>query len=150
MMIENLNDPGEDEIFGLQGEFKNDSRDSKVNLTIGVYSPEEGGEPKIMRAVKEAEKYLHGKELTKNYLGISGLKEYLNLTADLVFGDISKDKLAKIQTLGGTSALRIGFEFLRKNGFSKVLISEPTWSNHRQILDNLDFSITSYPHKKYS
>ncbi len=146
--IHHLSDPGTDPIFGLQTEYRKDERDFKINLTIGVYTDEDGKPPAIMRVLKKAEEQLLKQESTKNYLGIAGDEEYLTLTAKLVFGDIDQECLAKIQSVGGTSALRTGFEFLKKNGFSHVSISDPTWANHHQILSDLGYTIVTYPHLK--
>ncbi len=146
--IHELSDPGSDPIFGLQTEYKEDKREGKINLTIGVYTDEDGKPPAIMRALKKAEEQLLKQETTKNYLGIAGDEEYLTLTAKIVFGDIDQEKIIKIQSVGGTSALRTGFEFLKKSGFSHVSVSDPTWANHHQILSDLEYKVVTYPHKK--
>lgn len=145
-LIDHMKDPGTDAIFGIQTEYRSDSRDFKVNLTVGVYEDEDGGDPPIMAALKLGEKKLLAQEETKNYLSIAGDPEYLSLTAKLVFGAIDLEKIAMIQTVGGTSALRSGFEFLRKNGYSSVSLSDPTWANHMQIVDNLEYKVITYPH----
>lgn len=147
-LIDNIQDPGVDAIFGIQTEYRKDERDFKVNLTVGVYVEEDGGKPPIMKAIKNAEEKLLKDEITKSYLGIAGDQEYLSLTAKLVFGDIDQSEIAMIQTIGGTSALRLGFEFLRKNGLDQVSVSDPTWANHLQILNNLDYKIHTYDHRE--
>jgi aspartate aminotransferase len=147
-IIDHMQDPGTDAIFGIQTEYRQDSRDFKVNLTVGVYVGEDGGSPPIMAALKAGEEKHLANEKTKNYLSIAGDPEYLSLTAKLVFGDMDFERVAMIQTVGGTSALRTGFEFLRKNGYSGVSLSNPTWANHKQIVGNLDYKVHSYPHVK--
>ena len=145
-IIDHIQDPGSDAIFGIQTEYRKDVRKEKVNLTVGVYVDEDGGSPPIMAALKMGEQKHLAMETTKNYLSIAGDSEYLALTAKLVFGDLDFQRAAMIQTVGGTSALRTGFEFLRKNGYSGVSLSNPTWANHKQIVANLDYKVYSYPH----
>ena len=145
-IVDNLQDPGTDAIFGIQTEYRQDSRDFKVNLTVGVYVGEDGGKPPIMVSIKEAEKKLLEDETTKSYLGIAGDRTYLEATAKVVFGNADMSRMAMLQTVGGTSALRLGFEFLRKNGYKSVSVSDPTWANHKQILGNLEYTIITYPH----
>ena len=144
-IADSLQDPGTDAIFGIQMEYQQDTRESKVNLTVGVYVGEEGYFPPVMRALRLAEERVVAGETTKNYLGIGGDQEYLSLTAKLIFGEVDASQFAMVQTVGGTSALRTGLEFLRKNGHSKVSLSNPTWANHKQIVGNLDYEVFSYP-----
>lgn len=144
-LIDNLKDPGTDAIFGIQSEYRKDERDFKVNLTVGVYIDENGGKPPIMKALKAAEKGLLDAEKTKSYLGIAGDKEYLSLTAELVFGKIDEERLSMVQTVGGTSALSTGFALLKKNGMTVVSLSDPTWANHKQIVGSLGYKTVTYP-----
>ncbi len=145
-IVDNLKDPGTDPIFGIQTEYRQDSRDYKVDLTVGVYVGEDGGKPPIMASLKEAEKKLLDEETTKTYLSIAGDRVFLEATAKLIFGNADQSKMAMIQTVGGTSALHLGFEFLRKNGYKTASVSDPTWDNHNQILSDLGYEIISYPH----
>ena len=145
-LLQNLSDPGVDAIFGIQDEYRKDKRTCKVNLTVGVYIDEDRQPPAVMRAIKEAERRLTDAEKTKSYIGIAGDDQYLALTQDIVLGDIDSSNIVRIQTVGGTSALRSGFEFLRKNGYSNVSLSNPTWANHKQIVGNLDYTVHTYPY----
>lgn len=144
MAFQDLADPGVDAIFGIQDEYRQDNRTCKVNLTVGVYIDEDGNPPAIMEAIKQSEKDLITTEKTKNYLSIAGDTEYLNLTGKLVLGDVDTSRVVKIQTVGGTSALRTGFEFLKKSGYNNVLLSNPTWANHNQIVANLGYQVMKY------
>jgi aspartate/tyrosine/aromatic aminotransferase len=147
-IVDRLNDPGTDPIFGIQTEYRQDLRDFKVDLTVGVYVPDEGGKPPIMSTLKQAERRLIEEETTKAYLSISGDREFLEATAKLIFNDADQSRMAMVQTVGGTSALHLGFEFLRKNGYKTASISDPTWDNHNQILSDLDYEIVTYPHQQ--
>lgn len=144
-IVDHIQDPGTDAIFGIQTEYRKDARPFKVNLTVGVYIGEESLTPPLMQALKVGEERVLEKETTKSYLGIAGDKEYLSLTAKLIFGKVEDSQFAMIQTVGGTSALRSGFDFLKKNGAEAVCLSDPTWANHKQIVNNLGYTISSYP-----
>lgn len=147
-MIEcNLEDPGLDPILGIQQTIANDPRDT-VNLTVGVYVPSEGGKPPILESIKKAEAFVLDEEKTKSYLPISGDREYLELTAKLIFQEPNFSDFCMFQTLGGTSALSTGFSFLHKLGIDQISVSNPTWSNHIAILQNIGFTIHRYDHYK--
>lgn len=137
-----------DPILGLGEAFKAETRAEKVNLGIGVYKDADGNTP-IMRAVKAAETRLLANETTKNYLTIDGVAEYNLQTQYLLFGeqhDVVVNKRAKTaQSLGGTGALRIAAEFVkRQTGAKNVWISAPTWPNHNAIFQAVGINIRDY------
>lgn len=137
-----------DPILGLGEAFKAETRAEKVNLGIGVYKDADGNTP-IMRAVKAAETRLLANETTKNYLTIDGVAEYNLQTQYLLFGeqhDVVLNKRAKTaQSLGGTGALRIAAEFVkRQTGAKNVWISAPTWPNHNAIFQAVGINIRDY------
>ena len=147
-MFEHIEAAPADPILGLGEAFKADSRSNKVNLGIGVYKDDNGQTP-IVKAVKEAEKRLLANENTKNYLGIDGLADFNRQTQILLFGadhDIVKNKRAKTaQSLGGTGALRIAAEFIKRQTSAKnVWISAPTWPNHNAIFKAVGMNICDY------
>lgn len=137
-----------DPILGLGEAFKAETRAEKVNLGIGVYKDAAGRTP-IMAAVKEAERRLLESENTKNYLGIDGVAEYNAQTQKLLFGEkhpIVAEKRAKTaQSLGGTGALRVAAEFIKRQTNAKnVWISAPTWPNHNAIFKAVGMNICDY------
>ncbi|MCS4533069.1 amino acid aminotransferase [Neisseria montereyensis] len=137
-----------DPILGLGEAFKADTRSGKVNLGIGVYKDAQGKTP-IVKAVKEAEKRLLETEDTKNYLTIDGVAEYNAQTQKLLFGadsEIIANKRAKTaQSLGGTGALRVAAEFIKRQTESKnIWISGPTWPNHNAIFKAVGVNIRDY------
>ena len=137
-----------DPILGLGEAFKAETRSSKVNLGIGVYKDAQGKTP-IVKAVKEAEKRLLETENTKNYLTIDGVADYNEQTQVLLFGagsEIIASKRAKTaQSLGGTGALRVAAEFVkRQTGSRNVWISAPTWPNHNAIFKAVGINIRDY------
>ncbi|MBF0802843.1 MULTISPECIES: amino acid aminotransferase [unclassified Neisseria] len=137
-----------DPILGLGEAFKAETRSGKVNLGIGVYKDAQGRTP-IVKAVKEAEKRLLETENTKNYLTIDGVADYNEQTQMLLFGadsEIIASKRAKTaQSLGGTGALRVAAEFIkRQTGAKNVWISAPTWPNHNAIFKAVGINIRDY------
>lgn len=147
-MFEKIEMAPADPILGLGEAFKAEKRDNKVNLGIGVYKDAQGQTP-IVKAVKEAEKRLLAQETTKNYLTIDGIAEFNAQTQKLLFGaesEIVQTKRAKTaQSLGGTGALRIAAEFIKRHTNAKnVWISAPTWPNHNAIFKAVGINICDY------
>jgi aromatic-amino-acid transaminase len=67
----------------------------------------------------------------------------------LVFGADSEavktGRVATVQGIGGTGGLKIGADFLKRlNPNAKVLISDPSWENHRALFTNAGFIVDSY------
>ncbi|CAM8531109.1 aromatic amino acid transaminase [Enterobacter asburiae] len=139
-----------DPILSLMERFKEDPRSDKVNLSIGLYYNEDGIIPQL-KAVAEAEVRLnavpHGASL---YLPMEGLNAYRNTIAPLLFGAdhavLAQKRVATIQTLGGSGALKVGADFLKKYfPDSGVWVSDPTWENHVAIFEGAGFNVATYP-----
>ncbi|ALL15875.1 aromatic amino acid transaminase [Enterobacter asburiae] len=139
-----------DPILSLMERFKEDPRSDKVNLSIGLYYNEDGIIPQL-KAVAEAEARLnavpHGASL---YLPMEGLNAYRNTIAPLLFGAdhavLAQKRVATIQTLGGSGALKVGADFLKKYfPDSGVWVSDPTWENHVAIFEGAGFNVATYP-----
>ena len=139
-----------DPILSLMERFKKDPRSDKVNLSIGLYYNEDGIIPQL-KAVAEAEARLnavpHGASL---YLPMEGLNAYRNTIAPLLFGSdhavLAQKCVATIQTLGGSGALKVGADFLKKYfPDSGVWVSDPTWENHVAIFEGAGFNVATYP-----
>ncbi|MCV2511503.1 aromatic amino acid transaminase [Leclercia pneumoniae] len=139
-----------DPILSLMERFKDDPRSDKVNLSIGLYYNEDGIIPQL-KAVAEAEAHLsavpHGASL---YLPMEGLNTYRNTIAPLLFGAdhpvLQNKRVATIQTLGGSGALKVGADFLKKYfPDSGVWVSDPTWENHVAIFEGAGFTVDTYP-----
>jgi aspartate aminotransferase len=148
--FENLELKPADPIFGLAGEYQIDSRKEKVNLIIGVYVEEDGSAPHILKVVKEAEKKLIEKEITKDYLGIDGDNNFSEAIVRLVLGndlyEQNVDRICAAQTPGGTAALRLIIEFLQKNVSGIIAVSDPTWANHITMSNYLGLQLVYYPY----
>ncbi|MBT1908122.1 aromatic amino acid transaminase [Enterobacter kobei] len=149
-MFQNVDAYAGDPILSLMERFKEDPRSDKVNLSIGLYYNEEGIIPQL-QAVAEAEARLnavpHGASL---YLPMEGLNAYRNTIAPLLFGAdhpvLVQKRVATIQTLGGSGALKVGADFLKKYfPDSGVWVSDPTWENHVAIFEGAGFNVETYP-----
>ena len=136
-----------DPILGLSEAFQADERPGKINLTIGVYKDASGKTP-ILDCVKRAEEKLLASESTKGYLGIDGLAEYKRLATELTFGElVTPERIACVQTPGGTGALRVAADFLSNNfKGARIWVSTPTWPNHTSIFQNAGLQVESYPY----
>ena len=139
-----------DPILSLMERFKEDPRSDKVNLSIGLYYNEEGIIPQL-QAVAEAEAHLnaqpHGASL---YLPMEGMNAYRQAIAPLLFGAdhpvLKQKRVATIQTLGGSGALKVGADFLKRYfPASGVWVSDPTWENHIAIFEGAGFEVSTYP-----
>ena len=139
-----------DPILTLMERFKEDLRSDKVNLSIGLYYNEDGIIPQL-KAVADAEARLnaqpHGASL---YLPMEGLNSYRHAIAPLLFGAdhsvLQQQRVATIQTLGGSGALKVGADFLKRYfPESGVWVSDPTWENHVAIFAGAGFEVSTYP-----
>ncbi len=137
-----------DPILGLNEQFAADANPSKVNLGVGVYFDENGKLP-LLQCVQAAEKAMMEKPAARGYLPIDGIAAYDNAVKGLVFGTdsepVKSGRVATVQALGGTGGLKIGADFLKRlNPGAKVLISDPSWENHRALFTNAGFQVDTY------
>ena len=137
-----------DPILGLNEQYNADTNPHKVNLGVGVYFDDNGKLP-LLACVQAAEKALMDKAAPRGYLPIDGIAAYDNAVKALVFGadsDVVKSgRVSTVQAIGGTGGLKIGADFLKKiSPQAKVLISDPSWENHRAIFQNAGFEVGSY------
>lgn len=149
-MFEALKPAPADAILGLKEEFDADSRTDKVNLVVGVYKNSTGKTP-ILECVKQAETELLESEKTKSYLNIAGISELGNCIQELLFGAdheiISSGRALTAQTPGGTGALRVAGDFIKRvMPDAKIWISDPTWANHKNIFNAAGVEICTYPY----
>jgi aspartate aminotransferase/aromatic-amino-acid transaminase len=147
-MWQNIKAAPADSILGLTDAFRNDPSAQKVNLGVGVYKDEEGKTP-VLKCVKIAEKFLLEQEGTKSYLPISGDPVYAAEVQKLLFGEtgevIASGRAATAHAPGGTGALRVGGDLLKKfYPDAKVWISNPTWANHRGVFKTAGFDLAEY------
>jgi aromatic-amino-acid transaminase len=137
-----------DPILGLNEQFAADANPNKVNLGVGVYFDDNGKLP-LLKCVQAAEKAMMEKPAARGYLPIDGLAAYDDGVKALVFGAgsavLQAGRVATVQALGGTGGLKIGADFLKHLlPNAKVLISDPSWENHRALFTQAGFEVGSY------
>ncbi len=143
-----------DPILGLNEQFNADPNPAKVNLGVGVYFDGAGKLP-LLKCVSEAEKLIYESAKPRGYLPIDGIAAYDKAVQGLVFGAdsaaVRQGRVATVQALGGTGGLKVGADFLkqmavRQGSNPKVLISDPSWENHRALFTNAGFTVETYPY----
>ena len=139
-----------DPILGVSESFNADSRAGKVNLGVGVYYDDQGRIP-LLESVRRAEAMLEQAAAPRGYLPIDGIPGYVKAVQALVFGAASavlgEGRVVTAQTLGGTGALRIAADFLKRfNADAEVWISDPSWENHRALFEAAGFKVNTYPY----
>ncbi|RZI57737.1 MAG: aspartate/tyrosine/aromatic aminotransferase [Rubrivivax sp.] len=139
-----------DPILGLNEQFNADPNPNKVNLGVGVYYDDNGKLP-LLACVAAAEAQMQAAPKPRGYLPIDGIAAYDLAVQGLVFGadsDVLKSKrVATVQAIGGTGGLKIGADFLKRlNPGATVLISDPSWENHRALFTNAGFPVETYPY----
>ncbi|NHF67486.1 aromatic amino acid transaminase [Xanthomonas hortorum] len=139
--------PG-DPILGLTEAYNADSRPNKVNLGVGIYYDENGRIP-LLRAVHKIEQQLALDAKPRGYLPIDGLAAYDKATQELLFGAesalVASGRVATSQTVGGSGALRVGADLLKKLlPTSTIAISNPSWENHRAVFGAAGFEVVDY------
>jgi len=139
-----------DPILGLNEQFNADPNPAKVNLGVGVYYDDNGKLP-LLKCVAEAERQMVDTPKPRGYLPIDGIAAYDKAVQALVFGAdseaVKSGRIATIQAVGGTGGLKVGADFLKQvNPAAKVLISDPSWENHRALFEGAGFSVAHYPY----
>ena len=139
-----------DPILGLNEQFAADPNPAKVNLGVGVYFDDQGKLP-VLKCVAAAERQLLDVPKAKGYLPIDGIAAYDKAVQGLVFGAdsaiVKAGRVTTVQALGGTGGLKVGADFLKKlQPSAKVLISDPSWENHRALFTSAGFIVESYPY----
>ena len=139
-----------DPILGLNEQFNADTNPNKVNLGVGVYTDEQGKLP-LLKCVAAAEKQLLEAPKARGYLPIDGIAAYDKAVQGLVFGAehpaVKGGRIATAQAIGGTGGLKLGADFLKRlNADAQVLISDPSWENHRALFESAGFTVGTYPY----
>ncbi len=144
-MFETLKAQPADKILALMQMYKDDPRDTKIDLGVGVYKDATGLTP-VMRAVKTAEHQLWESQNSKSYTGLAGDPAFGDAMIDLVLGDaVPRANIAAAATPGGTGAVRQAFELIQMaRPDAKVFVSDPTWPNHLSMLKYLDMPVVPY------
>jgi aspartate/tyrosine/aromatic aminotransferase len=149
-MFEQLELAPADPILGLSEAFERDPNSRKINLSVGVFTDEQGVTP-VLKSVKLAEERLLRSENSKSYLSIAGLARFNPLVQELVLGpehaSLRDRRVATIQTPGGTGALRVAADFLHQHfPQTSVWCSRPTWVNHPKVFEAAGLGVQTYPY----
>lgn len=150
-MFEHVDAYAGDPILGLVETFKKDPRDNvKVNLGIGIYYDDQGRLP-LLPSVIKAETALAQHLEPRPYLPMEGLAAYRTAIQNLLFGEnsepLTSKRVATVQTVGASGALRVGADFLKRYfPASDMYVSDPTWDNHRAIFEAAGFNVKTYPY----
>ena len=139
-----------DPILGLNEAFAADARTQKVNLGVGVYCDDNGKIP-LLDAVRQAEASRTESLPARGYLPIDGLAAYNLAVQTLLFGQssplVSGQRVATVQALGGTGALKVGADLLKRFvPEAQVWISDPSWENHQALFESAGFTVNKYPY----
>jgi aromatic-amino-acid transaminase len=137
-----------DPILGLNEQYNADTNPNKVNLGVGVYFDDNGKLP-LLQCVQAAEKTMMATPTARGYLPIDGIVAYDAAVKGLVFGadsePVTSGRVATVQGIGGTGGLKIGADFLKRlSPNATVLISDPSWENHRALFTNAGFKVDTY------
>jgi len=137
-----------DPILGITEAFNADTNPAKINLGVGVYYDNNGKVP-LLECVQKAEAKLMEQPAPRTYLPIEGLAAYDKAVQELVFGAdsavIQEKRALTVQAIGGTGALKIGADFLKRFlPSSDVYISDPSWENHRALFESAGFTVHNY------
>ena len=139
-----------DPILGLNEQYAADGNPQKVNLGVGVYYDDNGKLP-LLACVRSVEEDMMKAPSARGYLPIDGIAAYDAAVKGLVFGadsePVTSGRVATVQAIGGTGGLKVGADFLKRlRPDAKVLISDPSWENHRALFTNAGFVVESYPY----
>jgi len=136
-----------DPILGITEQFAADPNPHKVNLGVGMYYDENGRLP-LLKCVAAVEQAMVEAPVARGYLPIDGMADYDRAAQRLAFGEssaaVTEQRIATVQGLGGTGALKVAADFLKRlNPQSRVLISDPSWENHRALFTQAGFEVAS-------
>ena len=137
-----------DALLGLMAAYREDPREEKIDLGVGIYKDENGNTP-IMSAVRKAEVLLAKSGETKAYEGPRGNPVFCNAIAQFVYGVdhemLKKGRVTSFTTPGGCGALFVGMSFAKRlNADAKVWMSDPHWPNHPHVAASLGLQPVTY------
>jgi aromatic-amino-acid transaminase len=149
-MFAHIEPYGGDPILTLNENFQKDSREGKINLSIGIYFDDAGRIP-VLGCVREAEARIAAHVGPKPYLPMEGLAAFRSGVQTLLFGAdhaaVKAGRITTIQTVGSSGGLKVGGDFIaRWFPGSAVWVSDPTWDNHRAVFEGCGLTVNTYPY----
>ncbi|WP_340618284.1 amino acid aminotransferase [Xenorhabdus entomophaga] len=150
-MFQNVDAYAGDPILSLMEKFNSDPRAEKINLSIGLYYDEQGVTPQLQAVAAAEEQMCALPSSASLYLPMEGLLAYRAAIQELLFGKdhplLNQKRVATIQTVGGSGALKVGADFLHRYfPDSEVWCSDPTWENHAAIFAGAGIKVNYYPY----
>jgi len=150
-MLEHVRPYAGDPILSLMEAYQADPRPGKVNLSIGLYYDAQGRIPQLPSVAEAQRRWLASEQGPSLYLPMDGLADYCAQVQRLLFGEqarvLDERRVATIQTVGGSGALKVGADFLRQwFPESQVWVSNPTWENHHALFGGAGFTVNTYPY----
>lgn len=149
-LLANVEMAPKDPILGVTETYNADPNPKKVNLGVGVYTDDDGKVP-VLQSVRKAEQKLAETAMPRNYLPIDGLALYNKAVQEVVFGAdheaVKSGRIVTVQSLGGTGGLKLGADLVKRiNPRAEAWISDPSWENHRALLEFAGFKVNTYPY----
>lgn len=147
-MLSQLEAQPADALLALIKLHRDDPREDKIDLGVGVYRTDDGATP-VFGAIKAAERRLLEQQDSKAYLGPDGDLGFVAALMPYVFGASDPDRggrIAGVQTPGGTGAVRLALALAKKAGVRRVLLGKPSWPNHAQIIADLGLETVTFDH----
>ena len=150
-MLEHVRPYAGDPILSLMEAYQADPRANKVNLSIGLYYDAQGRIPQLPSVAEAQRRWLASEQGPSLYLPMDGLADYCQQVQHLLFGEqaavLAEGRVATIQTVGGSGALKVGADFLRQwFPDAQVWVSNPTWENHHALFGGAGFTVNTYPY----
>ena len=139
-----------DPILSLNEDFGKDPRPNKINLSIGIYFDDAGNIP-MLPSVRAAELKVVAAAGARPYLPMEGAANFRKAVQQLLFGAdhpaLADGRVTTIQTVGSSGGLKVGADFIKRYfPDSVVLVSDPTWDNHRAVFEGAGLSVATYPY----
>lgn len=144
-MFSQLPAPMLDPILSLSVAYRNDPRDEKVDLGIGVYK-NSAGETPVMQAIKQAQDIVVATQTTKSYVGLAGCEQFNQSMIDLLLtGTSAMDRVSAIQTPGASGALRMLGDLMKvAQPNTTIWISDPSYVNHKPVMEAAGLKVRHY------
>jgi len=141
--------PG-DPILSLNEAFGKDPRPNKINLSIGIYFDDAGKIP-MLPSVRAAEHKVVADAGARPYLPMEGAANFRTAVQELLFGKesaaVKAGRVVTMQMVGSSGGLKIGGDFIKRYfPASSMLVSDPTWDNHRAVFEGCGITVKTYPY----
>ncbi|MBI3727493.1 MAG: aspartate/tyrosine/aromatic aminotransferase [Burkholderiales bacterium] len=141
--------PG-DPILSLNEAFGKDPRTNKINLSIGIYFDDAGKIP-MLPSVRTAEHKVVADAGARPYLPMEGAANFRTAVQELLFGAdsaaVKAGRVVTIQAVGSSGGLKVGGDFIKRYfPTSTMLVSDPTWDNHKAVFEGCGLTVKTYPY----